>query len=240
MRQRSGLPNVPFCSNKQSFPLSVRDRDRDGACTSTAALPYLCAVSGNSGLTTFADGRSNCHCRANQATSSARKAIGQCDVLVQDDCEPDSHRLCRPACSLHWLPYMEQKATRRVQEASRKAGRLLRRLAHADKKLAGVGIALLLAAALGVSAPLLGVSIPLTSPLLRLTALVLGVVILLVAVVRGRPPRLGALSGHDPPPIFVVRTTQLTRCVRHWWGRTALGHERLRWLAWVVRQISAC
>ena len=121
MRQRSGLPNVLLCSNKQSFPLSVRDRDRDGACTSTAALPYLCAVSGNSWSTSLADGRSNCHCRANQATSSARKAMGQCNVLGQDDMVPDFSSAVSSCFRLHWLPYMEQKATRRVQEASRKS-----------------------------------------------------------------------------------------------------------------------
>src|SRR5947209_12032528 len=52
-----------------------------------------------------------------------------------------------------------------------KAGQLLRRLAHADWKVATVGLGLLLAAALGVSASVLGVSIPLNEPLLRLAAL---------------------------------------------------------------------
>jgi hypothetical protein len=92
-----------------------------------------------------------------------------------------------------------------------KAGRLFRLLARADKKLAGVGIALLVATSLGVSAPLLGVSIPLNQPLLRLAALVLGSVILVVAVVRGRPPRLGTLGGHELLPAFVTRPTHLAQ-----------------------------
>ena len=105
-----------------------------------------------------------------------------------------------------------------------KAGRLLRRLAHADWKVSVVGLGLLLAAALGVNAPLLGVSVPLNQPLLRLAALALGMAVLAVAVLKGQPPRLGARTVPEPPPtsVFVARPTQLAQL------RDALVNEKGR------------